>query len=225
MTSARIAPATRREMGLVNSAITGVLGAAAGTGPPNLFTTLARHRRMFRPWLRFAATLMPAGVLPRRDTELVILRVAHLCECAYEWQHHLRLARAAGFTEAQLDAVRGSQDNPLWTPRQRLLLEAADELHATRTCSPATWQRLRTELGERELIELPMLVGHYEMLATTINTLRIQPDAPRRATGLCRVCPTRDRVVRAKMAPGGVGRHGLARGVRAVTARVTGRAA
>jgi hypothetical protein len=33
-----------------------------------------------------------------------------------------------------------------------------------------------------EAIELCMLAGHYEMLATTIAALRIQPDAPR-ATG------------------------------------------
>jgi len=32
---------------------------------------------------------------------------------------------------------------------------------------------------DRELIELVMLVGHYDMLATAITTLRIQPDGPR----------------------------------------------
>ncbi len=40
-----------------------------------------------------------------------------------------------------------------------------------------TWSRLSGLLDTRELIELVMLVGHYEMLAKTINTLRIQPTA------------------------------------------------
>ena len=44
----------------------------------------------------------------------------------------------------------------------------------------ATWAALRAHLDEREAIELCMLVGHYEMLATTIATLRIQTDRPRR---------------------------------------------
>src|SRR5690606_34781064 len=183
----RIPPATRRDMGLVNTAITGALGAAAGTGPPNLFTTLARHRRMFRPWLLFAGTLMPGGTLPRRDTELVILRVAHLCECEYEWHHHAQLARQAGLTDKELAAVLEGPAAAGWTPRQRLLLTAAEELLNTRTLSDETWQALRGELSERHLIELPMLVGHYEMLAMTINSLRIQPDTPRRPTGLARV--------------------------------------
>lgn len=31
-------------------------------------------------------------------------------------------------------------------------------------------------LSAAELIELCMLVGHYEMLAMTLNALRVQPD-------------------------------------------------
>jgi AhpD family alkylhydroperoxidase len=174
-------------MGLVNTAITGALGAAAGTGPPNLFTTLARHRRMFRPWLMFAGTLMPGGTLPRRDTELVILRVAHLCGCAYEWQHHVKLARQSGITNAEIEAVAVGPSAQAWTPRHRSLLTAVDELHHDRSITSGTWQQLRGCLDERQLIELPMLVGHYEMVAMTINALGIQPDTPRRPTGLARV--------------------------------------
>ena len=58
--------------------------------------TLGRHRPLFRGWLRFAGRLMPGGKLPRRETEMVILRVAHLRQCAYEFEHHARLARRAG---------------------------------------------------------------------------------------------------------------------------------
>lgn len=178
MTTTRIAPATRREMGVLNSAITGVLGVAAGSSPPNLFTTVARHRKMFRPWLRFAAALMPGGVLPRRDTELVILRVAQLCGCEYEWRHHERLAALAGLTKAQVEAVREGAVADGWTVRQAVLLEATDELYASTTWSDETWRGLSTQLSERELVELPMLVGHYVMVAMTVNGLRIQPDEP-----------------------------------------------
>ncbi len=59
----RIAPGTAA-IGHVNFAIARVIGATGG-GPPNVFTTLARNRRMFRKWLRFAGALMPGGSLPR----------------------------------------------------------------------------------------------------------------------------------------------------------------
>lgn len=175
----RIPPGTREEIGRVNFALTRLLGAAAGTGPPNLFTTLARHPRLFRPWLRFAGALMPGGRLPRAETELVILRVAHNCGCDYEWQHHVRLAHSAGLSPGQIELVKTGEQADGWSRRQALLLRAADELHARRTISDELWTELRPSLSDAELIELCMLVGHYELLAMTISSLAVQPDPPR----------------------------------------------
>jgi AhpD family alkylhydroperoxidase len=174
----RIAPGTFRETDPLAWLIARVGGRRAGTGPLNLFGTLGRHRRLFRGWLRFAGRLMPGGTLPRRDTELVILRVAHLRDCAYERQHHVRIGRGAGLSEADVAGVSAGPDRPGWSPRERAILAAADALHADGDLDDATWAELRRHLDERECIELCMLVGHYEMLATTIAALRIQPDEP-----------------------------------------------
>jgi alkylhydroperoxidase family enzyme len=177
MTEPRIEPGGRREIGLVNTAIVTVLGAATGSGPPNLFTTLARHRRLFRPWLRFAARLMPRGTLPRRDSELVILRVAHNCGCEYERRHHESIALQVGLTAADVARTREDPAAPGWSPRQAALLRAVDELHRSRSLGDETWSDLRAVgLTDTELIELCMLVGHYELLAMTLNSLRVQPD-------------------------------------------------
>ncbi len=141
-----------------------------------MFTTIARHRRIFRRWLRFAGALMPGGVLPRVDSELVILRVAHNCGSDYEWRHHERLGAAAGLTAEQIAAVRDGAEAPVWSERQALLLRATDELHADRTLSDSLWAELRPLLTDDELIELCLLVGHYEMLAMTLNALAVEPD-------------------------------------------------
>ncbi|HJP79293.1 MAG TPA: carboxymuconolactone decarboxylase family protein [Pseudonocardiaceae bacterium] len=172
----RVTPGTRREIGLVNALIARVIGVVTGGGAPNVFTTLARHRRLYRPWLRFARVLMPGGTLPRADTELVILRVAHNCTCPYELGQHQRLARRAGLRPEQIEAAAIGADAGCWTARQALLLRAADQLHADRTLSDDLWADLARVLTETQLIELPMLVGHYEMLAMTLNSLRVQPD-------------------------------------------------
>jgi AhpD family alkylhydroperoxidase len=173
---ARIEPGGPAEIGRVNYGIARLIGAAAGGGPPHVFTTLARHRRLFRRWLRFAGALMPGGVLPRADTELVILRVAHNAGCEYEWGHHERLGAAAGLTAERIAAVPAGPGDEGWSERQRLLLRATDELHAERTLSLDLWDQLRPLLTDEELIELCLLVGHYEMLAMTLNALAVQPD-------------------------------------------------
>ncbi len=141
-----------------------------------MFTTLARHRGLFRRWLRFAGALMPGGLLPRRESELVILRVAANCRCEYEWRHHERLGAMAGLTAEQIDRVREGPEAQDWSARERLLLRAADSLHAERDLPSELWGELRPLLSDAELIELCMLIGHYEMLAMTINSLRVAPD-------------------------------------------------
>jgi alkylhydroperoxidase family enzyme len=120
--------------------------------------------------------MMPRGLLRRRDTELVILRVAHNCRSEYEWEHHRRLAERAGLDAASVSRVREGPDAPGWTPWQAALLRAADELHDERTLSDECWAELRPHVSDAEAIELLMLVGHYEMLAMTLNAMHVEPD-------------------------------------------------
>jgi AhpD family alkylhydroperoxidase len=177
VTAPRIAPGRRDEIGVANWAMIAAGAKAARVkGLPNLFTTMARHGSLFRGWLFFAARMMPRGKLPRRDTELVILRTAWHNGCDYETDHHQRLGRQAGLSAEEI-ARATSASLEGWSPRERALLSAADELHSTRNLDDATWDDLRRHLSERDAIEFLLLAGHYGMLATFINTLRIESDS------------------------------------------------
>ena len=179
--SARIRPGSRSEVGLLGWVVSAVSGRVAGTAsPPNLFLTLGRHRPLFRGWLHFAGRLMPGGKLPRRETELVILRVAHLAGCDYEFEHHVKLGRRVGVTGEDVDRVVDGPEEPGWSTREATLLRTVDLLHRDRDLADEAWAGLRAHLDEREALELLFLVGHYEMLATALLTLRVQPDRPRR---------------------------------------------
>jgi AhpD family alkylhydroperoxidase len=123
---------------------------------------------------------MPGGTLPRRETELVILRVAHLRDSDYELAQHRRLAKRARIDEATIERVLGDLGEDDWTPREHAILTTVDELHRTGDLGDDTWSTLRAHLDEREAIELVLLAGHYEMLATAIRALRIPVDRPRR---------------------------------------------
>lgn len=177
MTGPRIAPGTRRQLGWPGWAFTRLAGLRTCTAPPALFTVLGRNRRLFRRWLLFAAALMPGGRLPRRDTELVILRVATLRASTYELRQHTRLGRAAGLTADEIGRVR--EPGAVWHGRDGVLLAATDGLVRDRDLDDETWRALRTELSEVECLEFCLLVTHYDLLATVIDTLRIPPDDPR----------------------------------------------
>jgi AhpD family alkylhydroperoxidase len=157
-----------------------VSGLATGVDGHNLFLTIGRHRRLFRGWLAFARRLMLAGRLPRRETELVILRVAHLRDCEYEHQHHLRLARRAGVSPAKVERICDTTSAFGWSAREQAIVSATDALVGGRDLDDSEWGAVRSHLDDTEVIELCFLVGHYDMLATVIQALRIQPDIPGR---------------------------------------------
>jgi AhpD family alkylhydroperoxidase len=177
MSAARISPGRRREVGTANWLIARLGGRVGGTMPPHLFLTMGRQRRLFRGWLRFAGRLMPRGTLPRRDTELVILRVAALNGCEYELHHHRRMGARVGLSETDISRVT-AHDPGGWPARTQALLAAVDCLHAARDLDDDTWQQLRQHLDESAVVEFLLLVGHYQMLATFIRTLRVQTDEP-----------------------------------------------
>lgn len=170
----RIAPARSSELAPLARIVSEAAGRVTGSGPANIFTTLGQHPRLFRAWLRYSAHLMPFGRLPRRDTELVILRVAWRCRSVYEWHQHVPIGLRVGLTPDEVAGVADSSSAGGLTQRQRTLLAVSDELLARRALSDATWSLVRATLSDRETIELCLLIGHYQGLASAIGGLGIQ---------------------------------------------------
>ncbi len=146
------------------------------TEPPRIFTEFGRHPRLFRAWLPFAGTLLLGGDLPRADAEVLILRTAWNCNSRYEWVHHAVLGQRAGLRTAQIAAIAKGPTAHGLSRRQRLLVQAADDLHADRTLRSPTLAALGDVFTDRQRIELCVLVGHYEMLAMVLNSRAVEPE-------------------------------------------------
>ena len=139
----------------------------------NIFATLVRYPGLYRRWMPFAGKLL-AGKLPARDRELLILRSAWRCASSYEWGQHVRLAKQVGISAEEIDRIATDPDASGWEPFDRTLLSAVDELHDDACLTDATWATLASRYEERQMIELPMLVGQYHMLAFALNSLGVQ---------------------------------------------------
>ena len=92
----RIPPSGFRQLGPINWVIAKLAARQVRAPEMHLFTTLGQRRLLFWAWSIYGTPAVDAGDCPRIDTELVILRVAHLRACEYELQHHRRMARKAG---------------------------------------------------------------------------------------------------------------------------------
>ena len=149
-----------------------VPGARAAAGA-NIFTTLVRHPGLFRRWAPFGGRLLE-GKLPARDRELLILRTGWRCESEYEWGQHVLIGRGAGLTDDELNRIKEGPGAHGWDPFDAALLRAADDLHDDSCLSDDTWRMLASRYDERQLIEVPMVVGHYHLVAFTLNSLGVQ---------------------------------------------------
>jgi alkylhydroperoxidase family enzyme len=150
-----------------------------GDQPPiALFRTFVRNLPMAKamgPWGGYE--LGRRLSLTLRDREIVIDRATARCRCEYEWGVHVALfSDAAALTREQVGSLtHGSADDDCWTDdRDRLLVEAVDQLHDSGTIDDALWARLAEVLTTEQLLDLPMLIGWYHSISFTANSAGVE---------------------------------------------------
>lgn len=142
---------------------------------PDVFKLLYINKRLFWPWMHFASRMMPWGKLSPRHRELVILRVGWLARCRYEWGQHIEIGLRVGLSDE--DVIRVSKGSEAFLDTlDGLVIKACDEFIAHQVVQPHTMAQLREHLSEQLVIELLLLIGHYQMLAGVLNSSGLKLD-------------------------------------------------
>jgi alkylhydroperoxidase family enzyme len=141
----------------------------------NLPCTVVKHADLFPYWAGLGRGLQ-SGTLPWRDRELVTLRVAFLSGSAYEWAHHSRSARRAGITDDEVARIQLDVDAGGWDPVTAAKIRTVEEIDRDHEISQQTWDVLRDEYTEEQLIELLLLQGFYWMTAGILKSLQVEVD-------------------------------------------------
>ena len=149
--------------------------AATDDEVPELIATMLRHPSLFRRFIELALQLLAGGALPARDRELAILRTTWLCKTPYEWGEHVAIGkRIAGLTEEEIKRIREGSASAGWNVHDRAIIRAVEELHEDAMISDATWAVLTRTLDDKQLIELPILIGQYHGVSYLENALRVR---------------------------------------------------
>ncbi|OCB28818.1 carboxymuconolactone decarboxylase [Mycobacterium malmoense] len=151
------------------------LSAMRDPAANNALSTLAHHPALAKAFLRFNVHLLTSSTLPPRVRELAILRVAHRRECAYEWSHHVSMAKDEGITDGEIAAVRGAgEDAGHLDEFDRAVITAVDQLEDKSRLSDETWAALGERLDDRQRMDFVFTVGCYATLAMAFNTFGVQ---------------------------------------------------
>jgi AhpD family alkylhydroperoxidase len=143
----------------------------------NALGTLARHPELTRAFHTFNGHVLFGSTLQPRQRELLVLRVAAVRRSNYEWAQHVVLARDAGLDEEEIARIAVGPQAADWSPLDRALLSAVDELVGDARISDSTWAVLANELDDQQLMDVVFTVGAYEILAMAFRSFGVELDA------------------------------------------------
>ncbi len=179
----RIAPATEPYGPEVGDQLAAMM--PAGVPPIALFRTFVRNLPMAQAMGGWGSYELGRRLsLTMRDREIVIDRTCARCGCEYEWGVHVAFfAARVELSEEQVRSLTyGHATDSCWTDlRDRLLVEAVDELHATADLSDELWERLRPTFDDAQILDLLLLCGWYHAISFAANGARValEDGAPR----------------------------------------------
>jgi 4-carboxymuconolactone decarboxylase len=133
-------------------------GRKSFDGPTNIYLRSPEMANAARPvgrYLRFEAPT------EHKLKEIVIMLTARFWGGQYVWYSHRKFAIEAGLSPAFIDAMAvGKRPDPM-TADEAAVYDFFSELLATRQVSDETYKTFVDRLGERAVVELVTLMGHY----------------------------------------------------------------
>jgi AhpD family alkylhydroperoxidase len=124
-------------------------------------------------WNSMLRAVRERSTLPADLREAVILRVAAINGADYEWAAHQPIARAAGLTDADIDAI-GSGD-----PLDSLLGAAvryAEVMTRDVTVPDEVFDAIRDSLDDQQVLELTVTIATYNMVSRLLVALDVSAE-------------------------------------------------
>ena len=143
----------------------------------NFYRALLHSPALASAWLDFNNAVRFQTGLDDRVRELAIVRVACLNGAAYVVDiHKSRYAEPAGVTRAEVEALADWRRAGIFGPRESALLAYVDAVTRDVAVPDAVFKSLRDHFGERETVELTVLVAAYNMHTRVLRALDIDPE-------------------------------------------------
>lgn len=142
----------------------------------NLYRMLLHSPPVADKWFEQNNAIRWETELDGKTRELAIIRVAAINRADYVFKSHVPImALDAGLTAAQCDALAAGWDgSPLFDARERAVLAYVDAMTKDIQVPDAVFEPLRQHFSERQLVELTVLIGTYNMHSRVLEALRVE---------------------------------------------------
>ena len=142
----------------------------------NVYKLLLHTPAIAEVWLDLINAVRWKVDLDGRLREIVIIRIGYLNGCSYVVNQHVPVHSVpAGLTQAECDALADWRSTSLFSTRERAALAFTDASTRDIEVPEAAFEALRQHFNERQIVELTVLVGTYNMHTRMCQALKIDP--------------------------------------------------
>jgi alkylhydroperoxidase family enzyme len=143
----------------------------------NVYKTLLHSPDLAGVWLDLVNAVRWKVDLDGRLREILIVRVGYLNGSNYVVKQHVPLHTAPeGLTQQECDALADWRGSSYFSARERAALAYADAMTRDIDVTDAVFAELRNHFNERQLVELTVLIGTYNMHTRVGQALQIDPE-------------------------------------------------
>src|SRR5437762_969433 len=147
----------------------------------NIYRMLLNAPPLAESWFNHSNTVRWKTSLDGRLRELVIIRMGHLTGSQYVLRQHVpALALKDGVSVEECDALADWPPSKFFNARERAVLAYADTMTRDIVVPDDVFAEVKRHFDDRQLVELTVLIGTYNMNARVLQALELdlEPPAP-----------------------------------------------
>lgn len=145
----------------------------------NVYKLLLHSPALAESWFLHNNAVRWKTALDGRLREMVIIRIGYVLRVPYIVNQHVpKLAIPEGLTIEECGDLRDWEASSRFGARDRAALAYADSMTRDVDVPDEMFEGLKPFFDERQIVELTILIGTYNMQARVVGALKIDPEAP-----------------------------------------------
>jgi alkylhydroperoxidase family enzyme len=155
------------------------VAALLGQFPRQAITEMFAHAAsLTEPFLRMAQAQFTSTELTVRQRELIILAVAGLIDCEYEYAQHVPISEASGIDAVLRERVRDGDFDAIADRAEHALITFVAAVVKAPRVSDEIFVAARSHLSSRQIVETLQLVTFYWGIGRICTVLDLEIDHP-----------------------------------------------
>jgi alkylhydroperoxidase family enzyme len=143
----------------------------------NIYRLMLHSPALANAWFDLNQAVRYGTEIDGQSRELAVIRVAILNEVEYvQRAHGPAYALKEGLTPEQVAALADWRPSKLFSEPHRALLAYTDAMTRDIAVPDEVFANLQKHFSERQVVELTMLIGAYNMLTRFLKALKVDPE-------------------------------------------------